>query len=192
MFEHVPTPQPALPTQPNPAAAAMANQGKPKPLTKPISQPPTSAIPVADHATMELFKRTSLGSGQKILIVVVAVVVILALVGAGIWLFMELDPFSATNRGPVTNTNDANIIVNSNIPLQELDTDKDGIRDIDEKRYGTSATSADTDADGLSDYVEVNQYHTSPTLLDTDGDGYNDKSELDNSYDPNGPGRLAE
>ncbi len=190
MFEHLPkqsapASQPASPVPPNPAATAMANQGKPKPLKQPLP----STVPVADRAAMELFKRTGLSSSQKILVVIVAIVVILALVGAGIWIFMVLDPFSSVNRTTVNSNENS---TTTNIPLQELDTDKDGIRDIDERRYGTSSTAVDTDADGLGDYAEVNQYHTSPILLDTDGDGYNDKSELDNGYDPNGPGRLAE
>lgn len=45
----------------------------------------------------------------------------------------------------------------------------------------------DTDNDGLSDYLEINQYETSPYLEDTDGDGINDKAEIDGGTDPNCP-----
>ncbi len=183
MFEHVPQ-QPVPAPQPLPVAS---QPGRPKPL----SQPMAPQIPMADHAAMELFKRTGLSGVQKLMIVLIAVGVVAALIGVGVWLFMELDPFSSNHLGtPTNNANTYNL--NGEVPLQALDTDKDGIRDIDEKRYGTSATLSDTDADGLSDYAELNQYHTSPILADTDGDTYNDKVELDNGYDPNGPGRLAE
>lgn len=192
MFEHVPQ-QPVPPPQPMPTPAMPANsiastQGKPKPF----SQPQPAPVPLADHATMELFKRTGLNGGQKILIISIAIAVVLGLIGVGIWLFIELDPFSAAKVGPTTNNTNNTNNANGDVPLQQLDSDKDGIRDIDERKYGTSATSADTDSDGLSDYAELNQYKTDPTKADTDGDAYNDKAELDNGYDPNGPGRLAE
>lgn len=45
----------------------------------------------------------------------------------------------------------------------------------------------DTDNDGLSDYLEINQYETSPYLEDTDGDGITDKAEIDAGEDPNCP-----
>lgn len=49
----------------------------------------------------------------------------------------------------------------------------------------------DTDADGLSDYEEINTYNTSPYLADTDSDGYNDKEEIAAGYDPNCPGKKS-
>jgi hypothetical protein len=51
--------------------------------------------------------------------------------------------------------------------LQQLDTDKDGLLDDDEVKYGTDIYSADSD-----------------------NDGYDDKLEIDNGYDPLGTGRL--
>ncbi len=184
MFEHVPTPQP---TPPVPALDPLS-----KPQLKPLAGPKAAPIPLADQASIELFKRTSLNGTQKIGLVVLAVVVLSVLVGVGIWLFMTLDPFAEPLRQrDQANANNANVDT-TNIPLQELDTDKDGIRDIDEKRYGTSATLADSDTDGLNDYLEINQYKTDPILADTDGDSYLDGAEVDNGYDPKGPGRLAQ
>ncbi|MFA6474648.1 MAG: hypothetical protein WCV88_00420 [Patescibacteria group bacterium] len=131
------------------------------PLTKP-------GVPLADQAAMESFRRTGLTTSQKIIIVVISVLVLGSLIGGGIWLYIELDPFQEIpSVTPVNNTNNTNNS-NSSIPLQELDTDKDGLRDIDEKRYGTD-----------------------PLKADTDGDGFTDKEEIDNGYNPNGPGRLV-
>lgn len=45
----------------------------------------------------------------------------------------------------------------------------------------------DTDVDGLSDYDELYLYNTSPYLPDTDSDGFSDNVEINNSQDPNCP-----
>lgn len=45
----------------------------------------------------------------------------------------------------------------------------------------------DTDADGLSDYDELNLYKTSPYLEDSDGDGLKDGEEIKKGADPNCP-----
>lgn len=64
---------------------------------------------------------------------------------------------------------------------QPVDTDGDGLSDIEEKELGTDPTTADTDGDGLVDGPEVNEYDTDPLKADTDGDGLNDGDEV-NSY----------
>jgi hypothetical protein len=46
----------------------------------------------------------------------------------------------------------------------------------------------DTDADGISDYDELNIYGTSPYLADSDSDGFLDKQEIETNHDPNCPG----
>lgn len=50
---------------------------------------------------------------------------------------------------------------------------------------------ADTDADNLSDYDEVNVYKTDPAKKDTDGDGFDDKVEIENGFNPSGQGKMA-
>lgn len=49
----------------------------------------------------------------------------------------------------------------------------------------------DSDHDGLSDADEAT-YGTDASNPDTDGDGYSDGTEVLNSYNPKGPGKLAE
>jgi len=62
---------------------------------------------------------------------------------------------------------------------QDVDTDGDGIRDVDEvEKYGTNPSSRDTDSDGLSDYDEIFVYGTDPLKADTDGDGISDYDEV--------------
>ena len=178
MFEHVPPPPPLAEPPPK-------TMSRPQPL--PVAKPKPATVPLADQAAVDMFKRTGLNPIQKIGLIVIALVVLAALVGTGLWLFFTLDPFAAPVR-EVQNDN-ANTST-TDIPLQDLDTDKDGLRDIDERRHGTDITLADTDADGLSDYTEINQYKTDPLVSDSDGDTYLDGDEIDNGYDPLGPGRL--
>lgn len=42
-----------------------------------------------------------------------------------------------------------------------LDTDKDGLTDLEEKAFGTDPNLADTDSDGLDDLKEIKTYKTS-------------------------------
>ena len=50
--------------------------------------------------------------------------------------------------------------------------------------HGTNPNNADTDSDGLNDWIELNTHETDPTLEDTDEDGLNDGEEI-NDYDTN-------
>ena len=59
-----------------------------------------------------------------------------------------------------------------------LDSDGDGLIDVDELRIGTNPQNADTDGDGLSDGREVNVHKTDPKKADTDGDGLSDGQEV--------------
>lgn len=49
--------------------------------------------------------------------------------------------------------------------------------------------TADRDQDGLNNIVEQ-KYSTDDNKKDTDADGYDDLTEINNGYDPNGPGKL--
>lgn len=49
----------------------------------------------------------------------------------------------------------------------------------------------DTDKDGLSDLEEI-VFKTSKDIKDTDGDGFNDLSEVLNKYNPSGNGKIIE
>jgi serine/threonine protein kinase len=67
-----------------------------------------------------------------------------------------------------------------------VDTDGDGLTDVQERQLGTTINSADSDGDGLSDLEEVNG-PTDPLNPDTDGDGLNDGEEKIWKTDPNAP-----
>ena len=68
----------------------------------------------------------------------------------------------------------------------DLDSDNDGITDMDEASvYNTDPSVADSDGDGLSDYEEIFIFNTDPNKADTDGDTLNDRFELEHGLDPN-------
>jgi hypothetical protein len=56
------------------------------------------------------------------------------------------------------------------------DTDKDGLKNVQEYKLGTNPRKADTDGDGLKDGNEV-QVGDDPLTKDTDGDGVKDGAE---------------
>jgi hypothetical protein len=83
----------------------------------------------------------------------------------------------------------------------ELDSDKDGIPDVDEiEIYGTDPYTADTDKDGINDGQELgywgefwNKDFDGDGLInlldpDADQDGFQDGSEIENNSDPMDPG----
>jgi hypothetical protein len=57
-----------------------------------------------------------------------------------------------------------------------LDTDGDGISDLDEERLGTDPLHADSDSDGIPDKAEL-EAGLDPMRADTDGDGLRDGEE---------------
>ena len=64
------------------------------------------------------------------------------------------------------------------IDPKTIDTDGDGLTDVEEAKYGTDPKKKDTDGDGLSDGDEVHKHRTNPLLADTDGDGISDGEEV--------------
>jgi hypothetical protein len=85
------------------------------------------------------------------------------------------------------------LIVLTDDPAVDLDSDQDGLLDhiethtgiyVDENDTGTDPENDDTDGDGVKDGDEVNVYHTNPVKKDTDGDGMPDGWEIQYGLDP--------
>lgn len=68
-------------------------------------------------------------------------------------------------------------------PLDEDDTDNDGLLNWQEDELGTNKTNVDSDGDGLTDSQEI-IIGTDPLKVDSDGDGVDDYSELMDGTNP--------
>jgi thiol-disulfide isomerase/thioredoxin len=64
------------------------------------------------------------------------------------------------------------------------DVDEDGLLASEEAELGTDPEKADTDGDGLSDFVEARELGTDPLAFDSDGDGFSDGEENTAGTDP--------
>ncbi len=73
-----------------------------------------------------------------------------------------------------------------------VDTDQDGLNDKEELAQGTNPRLVDSDGDSLPDWEEVTVFGTKPLNSDSDGDGFPDGAEVQNGYNPNGPGKLLD
>jgi hypothetical protein len=74
-------------------------------------------------------------------------------------------------------------------PVEDTDSDGDGLSDAQEATLGTDPANPDIDEDGLFDGAEVTA-GTDPTLYDSDGDGFGDNAEVANGTDPNDPASV--
>ena len=205
-------PEPSEPAAPvvaqKPVTAAAAPSPAVEDLFADVQEPVSgnvampSAVPVAGA-------RASTGKTKKMIIIVVVVLVVLGAIGAVAMFLINgskenvdvlNEPVTPTTTVPEVVVPEApveDVLPNDKLPevvtpVEELDTDSDGLTDAEEIRYGTMINKPDSDSDGLFDREEVVIYHTNPLVADTDGDGFLDGAEVQSGYDPNGPGRLTD
>lgn len=68
----------------------------------------------------------------------------------------------------------------------DLDTDADGLTDVQETKLGTDPANPDSDGDGLADGPEQ-EIGANALLPDTDGDGFSDNDEAEAGTSPRDP-----
>ncbi len=130
----------------------------------------------------------SLGHGKRLVVWIgIGVIVVIVLIG-GVWLFKSIFFKDLAKeieaRTPVSGT------ISTPARVVTDDDDRDGIKNEEEKKLGTSNVEFDTDHDGLADIDEINTWKTDPTKEDTDGDGFTDATEILKGFNPMGPGKL--
>lgn len=195
----------------------------------PVS-PPATVSPVAPKPEMEMktemvFSEDRYGRARKWWLVIIGVFLAVGLaVGVYVLMNQQSQPDNSSSvvntnnsRTPSTNSAPTNSIVNQPIvpPVDpdDLDDDRDGLSNGEEKKLGTNPLLADTDNDrlfdqdevevyqtnplindsdndGLADYEEVVTWLTDPAEVDTDGDTFSDGTEVANGYNPLGAGTI--
>ncbi|MBI5728576.1 MAG: hypothetical protein HY984_02380 [Candidatus Magasanikbacteria bacterium] len=155
------------------------------------AEPDTSSGPGA--IPDELVEKPNIVTPRLLVTVLGAVIIIGVVGGVGWFLISRLGGSASSSVPPVANIPPQNLNVApvaANVPpvnqpvAAAVDSDGDGLTDVEEKALGTDPLKIDTDNDGLTDYEEVKVYHTNPLNPDTDGDGYKDGDEVKNGYDP--------
>jgi hypothetical protein len=86
--------------------------------------------------------------------------------------------YNVTNNGASGVTIGGVPIASGNSANGLLDSDQDGLANSAETSLGSNPSVADSDADGLTDGLELAMYGTSPVLADTDDDVCKDGAEL--------------
>tara|TARA_B110000908_G_C10200885_1_gene425261 strand:- start:290 stop:604 length:315 start_codon:yes stop_codon:yes gene_type:complete len=66
----------------------------------------------------------------------------------------------------------------------DVDSDRDGLTNVQEFQFGTIPNDPDSDGEGLTDYDEVITHGTDPIKVDIDKDGMSDVYELSNNFNP--------
>lgn len=64
------------------------------------------------------------------------------------------------------------------LQLPLIDSDGEGLTNVEEIGLGTDALDSDSDDDGLTDFEEYRTYDTNPLAADSDGDGLSDYEEI--------------
>ncbi len=148
--------------------------------------------------------------GSKTKIILLAVIGLIVLVGAGVALYIY---FLGGSNGETEETTSEEGISSEFV---YADVDEDGLTTYEEMQAGTDDSKGDTDNDGLPDKYELDnslnpldqsdalrdadgdelsnkdeyKYTTNPNNPDSDGDGFRDGDEVEHGYNPVGAGNL--
>lgn len=151
------------------------------PPAPPSPKPPAATLPPAQLSGPVLAPSKSHRMKWAVLLLVVV-----ALLGAlGVWVYTlnqssEIDEMKEP----------AKIETPPPPVIADADSDNDGLLDSKEREFGTAIDNPDSDNDGLTDNEEITLWNTDPLIEDTDKDGYRDGDEVDNGFNPAGPGKL--
>ncbi|MEK7665900.1 MAG: hypothetical protein AAB337_03430 [Patescibacteria group bacterium] len=165
-----------------------------------VVPPPAPQVPAPVTVQQIPSVPSETGGKRLILFALLGLVIIIVAVLLGYWLLSTrpsnevVDNDILEELGEVTEVTDETEGIEDTQERESqspvVDSDGDGLTDAQELEAGTDLDNSDSDDDGLGDRAEVEVYDTDPLNPDTDGDSYSDGSEVSNSYNPNGSGRL--
>ncbi len=124
------------------------------------------------------------------LLIILSIIIIIGFIILYFWNKFENKNVLIENEiltEPADNTTSSSLILPEEVKEKPLDTDADGLTDVEEKQLRTKIDNPDTDNDGLSDRLEVKIYFTNPLDSDTDKDGISDGEEVKRGLDPDNP-----
>ncbi len=173
--------------------------------------PPPGKVPLPPkpplHDPMPHLDTAPSGSRRGMMIII-GVIVLVALIGLGLYYFLGKKSTEPTKPQIVTrlpkvwlqqyfpqNLATDGSCKDADICSDDKDPDNDGLSNYDEFITGTSPIDSDTDKDGLADGDEVHVYKTEPTLKYTDRrdvvsqNDWRDAIQIKNGYDPLTPGK---
>lgn len=157
-----------------------------------IYNPPTSSSPEGSPFPEKSFgKQTAVPTPQhekkpskKLKIIIVIIVVILVFGGLAFGFIFAAYPKYFKN-----NIKNINRDVNSAVNTQINENQNVALNQNVNNMIKVSPSDIDTDKDGLTD-LEEEALTTDPKKLDTDGDKYSDSDEIKNGYNPKGDGEV--
>jgi len=141
--------QPVNPVQPQqpimqtgaPIGLDMFQKTPPAPIDVQVDQPSFQAT-LTSQEQKELFGHEKLTTAQKAVIILIVLVALGGILGAGLWIYSTV--FGDSSSSTLTPTSNALV-----------DSDADGLTDAQEKSLGTNPQNRDTDGDGYIDGEEV-------------------------------------
>lgn len=142
-----------------------------------IVMPDLEGSPPTDGGDSKMTKEVYKSWNKKIIFSAFAVIILAVFGTLGYKYFTKPEP------APDDSPNE--IVVDQNAPeTDNLDFDKDGLKNSQETSHQTKIDDPDTDDDGLADGDEVNVYESNPLIADTDGDTFSDAQEITGGYSP--------
>lgn len=123
-------------------------------------------------------------------LIAAAALLVFAGIGAVVQLRRQASPTPTVVTNQTTDQTSTSVKRDEPKVLTIQDQDYDRLTDQEEAQFGTDASKADTDGDGLFDYEELKLYSTDPKNQDTDGDGVKDGDEVKRGTNPGGGGDL--
>jgi len=164
-----------------------------KPIDKSFEEETPGDIQVSNGVSPVVAK-TKKGFNVFVLIfrLLIVLAIIIAIIFVVLYFWNKFENRNILNENEILTEEAANTTSTLSIIVVEpkekpLDTDADGLTDVEEKQLKTSINNPDTDNDGLSDKLEVKVYFTNPLDSDTDKDGILDGEEVKEGNDPDDP-----